>query len=119
TIKRDDLTGETLLLLEDGQCLRDHALYVCSRVDAKDNEDYRATSLEPLRQMVAAGLGITLLSEQATSGRFGSGQGLAVKQFARPVPTRTVGAVWRKSSSRTQAINAMCDVIEATMAEKV
>ena len=88
SIKLDDLAGETLLLLEDGHCLRDQALDVCSRIDVKENEDYRATSLETLRQMVAAGLGITLLPDLATRGPFNSGQALAVKAFARPVPTR-------------------------------
>lgn len=117
TVKVDDLNGETVLLLEDGHCLRDQALDVCSRVDAKESEDYRATSLETLRQMVAAGLGITLLPELATRGPFGSGHGLTVKTFNRPVPFRTVGAVWRKSSARAEAINAICDVIETTMKE--
>jgi LysR family hydrogen peroxide-inducible transcriptional activator len=115
-IKLDDLNGETLLLLEDGHCLRDQALDVCSRIDVKESEDYRATSLETLRQMVAAGLGITLLPELATRGPFGSGHGLAVKQFSRPVPSRSVGAVWRKSTARTDAITAVCDVISSSMA---
>jgi LysR family transcriptional regulator, hydrogen peroxide-inducible genes activator len=115
-IKLDDLNGETLLLLEDGHCLRDQALDVCSRIDVKESEDYRATSLETLRQMVAAGLGITLLPQLATRGPFGSGHGLAVKQFARPVPSRSVGAVWRKSTARTAAITAVCDAINASMA---
>lgn len=116
-IKLDDLNGESVLLLEDGHCLRDQALDVCSRVDIKENDDYRATSLETLRQMVAAGLGITLLPELATRGPFGSGQGLTVKPFARPVPTRTVGAIWRKSSTRAAAIDAVCDTIRTTMVE--
>ena len=114
-VKIDDLTGETLLLLEDGHCLRDQALDVCSRIDVKESEDYRATSLETLRQMVAAGLGITLLPELATRGPFGSGQGLTVKEFARPVPSRSVGAVWRKSTARTDAIKAVCDAIHSSM----
>ncbi len=114
-LKVDDLTGENLLLLEDGHCLRDQALDVCSKIDVKETEDYRATSLETLRQMVAAGLGITLLPELATRGPFGSGHGIAVKSFARPVPSRTVGAVWRKSSARSQAIDAVCEVIRSTM----
>jgi LysR family hydrogen peroxide-inducible transcriptional activator len=116
-VKLDDLTGETLLLLEDGHCLRDQALDVCSMVNVKENEDYRATSLETLRQMVAAGLGITLLPELATRGPFGSGHGLTVKSFAKPIPSRTVGAVWRKSSARAAAIDAVCDVIRTTMLE--
>jgi LysR family hydrogen peroxide-inducible transcriptional activator len=116
-VRLDDLTGETLLLLEDGHCLRDQALDVCSRVDVKENEDYRATSLETLRQMVAAGLGITLLPELATRGPFGSGHGLTVKSFAKPVPHRSVGAVWRKSSARGEAINAVADVVRTAMTE--
>jgi LysR family hydrogen peroxide-inducible transcriptional activator len=110
-LKLADLTGETLLLLEDGHCLRDQALEVCSKIDVHENVDYRATSLETLRQMVAAGLGITLLPELATKGPFGSGQGVVVKQFAKPPPTRTVGAAWRKSSTRVLAITALCDVL--------
>lgn len=116
-VKVDDLNGESLLLLEDGHCLRDQALDVCSMVDVKESEDYRATSLETLRQMVAAGLGITLLPELATRGPFNSGQGLAIRTFAKPVPMRTVGAVWRKSSSRSQAINAVCRAISSTLQE--
>jgi LysR family transcriptional regulator, hydrogen peroxide-inducible genes activator len=118
TVKPDDLTGETLLLLEDGHCLRDQALDVCSRIDVKENLDYRATSLETLRQMVAAGLGVTLLPELATQGPFGTGQGLTVKNFTRPVPSRTVGAVWRKSSTRTEAIRAVCRVIRHVISER-
>ena len=114
-MKIDDLSGETLLLLEDGHCLRDQALDVCSRIDVKESEDYRATSLETLRQMVAAGLGITLLPKLATRGPFGSGQGLTVKEFSRPVPSRSIGAVWRKSTARTDAIKAVCDAIHSSM----
>jgi len=84
-----DLKGHTLLLLEDGHCLRDQALEVCSRVDIREPEDFRATSLETLRQMVVAGLGITLLPELAVESPFGSQRGLAIRRFAirrRPAP---------------------------------
>ncbi|HEU4604232.1 MAG TPA: LysR substrate-binding domain-containing protein [Steroidobacteraceae bacterium] len=117
-VKLEDIADETLLLLEDGHCLRDQALDVCSRIDVRESDDYRATSLETLRQMVAAGLGVTLLPELATRGPFGSGQGLAVKAFSKPVPSRTVGAVWRKSSTRGEALKAVCDVIHDTMTEQ-
>jgi LysR family hydrogen peroxide-inducible transcriptional activator len=117
-VKPEDLPGETLLLLEDGHCLRDQALAVCSRVDVKESLDYRATSLETLRQMVAAGLGVTLLPALAASGPFASNRSLTLKPFANPVPTRTVGAVWRKSSTRTAAIKAVGAIIQSTMADK-
>jgi LysR family transcriptional regulator, hydrogen peroxide-inducible genes activator len=116
TIRAADLKGHTLLLLEDGHCLRDQALEVCARVDVKEAEDFRATSLETLRQMVVAGLGITLLPEMAVESPFGSQRGLTIRQFAKPAPTRTVGAVWRKTSTRAAAAGAVCDVIDAVMA---
>jgi LysR family transcriptional regulator, hydrogen peroxide-inducible genes activator len=116
-IKVQDLKGHTLLLLEDGHCLRDQALEVCSRVDVKEAEDFRATSLETLRQMVVAGLGITLLPEMAVESPFGSQRGLTIRQFAKPAPSRTVGAVWRKTTTRAAAIGALCDVIDGVMAQ--
>jgi LysR family hydrogen peroxide-inducible transcriptional activator len=111
TIKVQDLKGQTLLLLEDGHCLRDQALEVCSRVDVREAEDFRATSLETLRQMVVAGLGVTLLPELAVESPFGSQRGLTIRQFSKPAPSRTVGAVWRKSTTREAAIAAVCDVM--------
>lgn len=118
TIRPTDLKGHTLLLLEDGHCMRDQALEVCSRVEVRESEDYRATSLETLRQMVVAGLGITLLPELAVEAPFGSQRGLTIRQFAKPAPSRTVGAVWRKSSTRTLAVAELCKVVHATMSAK-
>ena len=119
TIKVSDLKGHTLLLLEDGHCLRDQALEVCSRIDVREVEDFRATSLETLRQMVIAGLGITLLPELAAEAPFNSQRGLTIRQIAKPTPSRTVGAVWRKSSTRSAAITAVCDVITEAIAGSV
>ena len=115
-VRADDLTGETLLLLEDGHCLRDQALEVCSRVDVHEAQDFRATSLETLRQMVAAGLGVTLLPELATRGPFAASKSVVVRPFGRPVPHRTIGAVWRKSTTRAQAIAVIADTIASTLA---
>ena len=111
SVSVSDLRDETLLLLEDGHCLRDQALEICSRIDARESQDFRATSLETLRQMVAAGLGVTLMPEMAVQSPFGNPRTLAVRPFTRPVPLRHVGAVWRKSSARVPAINAVCDAI--------
>ncbi len=112
-VKPADLSGESVLLLEDGHCLRDQALEVCSRSDVREQGDFRATSLETLRQMVAAGLGITLLPEMAARSPYGNPRTLAIRPFARPVPTRRIGAVWRKSSTRASAIEAVCEVIRS------
>jgi LysR family hydrogen peroxide-inducible transcriptional activator len=118
SVKLQDLKGQTLLLLEDGHCLRDQALEVCSRIDVKEAEDFRATSLETLRQMVVAGLGVTLLPETAVESPFGSQRGLCIRHFAKPAPTRTVGAVWRKTSTRSAAIAAICDVLENVVGQR-
>jgi len=110
-VKVDELNGETLLLLEDGHCLRDQALEVCSRVDLHEKQDFRATSLETLRQMVATGAGITLLPELASRGAYGNAKGVTIRPFARPAPSRVVGGVWRKTSARHVAIDAVCKII--------
>jgi LysR family hydrogen peroxide-inducible transcriptional activator len=106
-----DLRDETLLLLEEGHCLRDQALEVCSRVGVRDSQDFRATSLETLRQMVAAGAGVTLLPELAGRGAYRAGRGVALRPFVRPAPVRHIGAVWRKTTPRRAAIEAVCGLI--------
>jgi LysR family transcriptional regulator, hydrogen peroxide-inducible genes activator len=111
SVRVDDLDGETLLLLEDGHCLRDQALEVCSRVGTQEKQDFRATSLETLRQMVATGAGITLLPELAGKGAYGNARGVVIRPFTRPAPVRHVGAVWRKTSARGPAIDAVCKII--------
>jgi LysR family hydrogen peroxide-inducible transcriptional activator len=117
-VKLDDLRGETLLLLEDGHCLRDQALEVCSRIRVNEAQDYRATSLETLRQMVAAGHGVTLLPELAAETPVGTARGLRIKPFTRPAPSRTLGAVWRKSTTRGPAIEAIVAAVRGAMRQE-
>ncbi len=112
-VKLADLATESLLLLDDGHCLRDQALEVCRKAGT-EAQDFGATSLETLRQMVAAGLGLTLLPRLATEGPFGAARGLAVRPFAPPSPYRVIGAAWRRSTTRGEAIAAVCDVISRT-----
>ncbi len=111
SLRLADLKGEKLLLLEEGHCLRDQALEVCSRAGVTDQQDFRATSLETLRQMVATGAGITLLPELAGTGAYRSARGVVLRPFARPAPVRHIGAVWRKSTARAAAIEALCALI--------
>jgi LysR family transcriptional regulator, hydrogen peroxide-inducible genes activator len=110
-VRLADLKGEQLLLLEEGHCLRDQALEVCSRVGVSDQQDFRATSLETLRQMVATGAGVTLLPELAGRGAYRNARGVALRPFARPAPERHIGALGRKSSARRAAIDALCALI--------
>jgi LysR family hydrogen peroxide-inducible transcriptional activator len=111
TTRLADLENESLLLLEEGHCLRDQALEVCGRIAIHERQDFRATSLETLRQMVAAGAGVTLMPELASRGAYGNARGVAIRPLARPTPHRQIGAVWRKSSARLAAIQAFCDIL--------
>jgi len=111
TVRIADLENESLLLLEEGHCLRDQALEVCSRISVHERQDFRATSLETLRQMVAAGAGVTLMPELASGGVYGNARGVVIRPLVRPKPHRQIGAVWRKSSARLAAIQAFCDVL--------
>jgi LysR family transcriptional regulator, hydrogen peroxide-inducible genes activator len=119
SLKATDLNGETLLLLEDGHCLRDQALDVCARAQLHEKQDFRATSLETLRQMVASGGGITLLPLLASSGAYGNARGVVTLPFAKPAPVRHIGALWRKTSARSTAIEAVCEIIAETAGKQV
>jgi LysR family hydrogen peroxide-inducible transcriptional activator len=92
------LAREHLLLLEDGHCLRDQALEVCSLAGAGEKEGFRATSLETLRQMVAAGVGITLLPMLAVKPPVPASASIQLVQFRDP-PLRRLAMVWRRSSA--------------------
>lgn len=92
------LAGERVLLLEDGHCLRDHALAVCSMNGADERTAFRATSLETLRQMVAAGVGVTLLPQLAVQPPVALSDDIKLIPFAEPVPRRQIAMYWRKSS---------------------
>ncbi|RMH87607.1 LysR family transcriptional regulator [Lysobacter pythonis] len=94
-----DLDRHSLLLLEDGHCLRDQALNVCRLSGAQEKSGFRATSLETLRQMVAAGAGITLLPTLAVRPPIAQPEHLRLLPFSDEVPTRRIALVWRRSST--------------------
>jgi LysR family hydrogen peroxide-inducible transcriptional activator len=98
-IQIKELKNQELMLLEDGHCLRDQALEICSMVRAFENQDFRATSLETLRQMVANGTGITLIPEIAVRN---DDKISYVKIFNAPF--RTIGIHYRKSSVQKNLI---------------
>lgn len=98
TISLNDLEGEELLLLEEGHCLREHALAVCDLAGAHERVDFHATSMETLRQMVAANVGVTLMPVLAIKPPIQPTDNIALKNFEDPQPSRTIALVWRKSS---------------------
>lgn len=110
-VTENDLDGERVLLLEDGHCLRDQALAVCSRAGADENADFRATSLVTLVQMVAGGDGVTLLPAIAMSSLAANGSNLEVRPFRDPVPSRKLGLVWRRGSSRSDEMKQLAQTL--------
>lgn len=111
-----DLNQETLLLLTEGHCLRHQALEVCHDIDIKEPIDFSATSLETLRQMVAAGAGITLLPALAANMPISNQAAIAIRPFAAPMPRRRIGLIWRKTSARLETLQAIaaCLLAEQT-----
>jgi len=100
SLKLADLGDQSLLLLEDGHCLRDQALEVCHLAGAGEKSGFRATSLETLRQMVAADVGITLLPTLAVKPPVAQAPNVQLIEFrgSHP-PSRRIAMLWRKSSA--------------------
>jgi len=110
------LRGEELLLLDEGHCLRDQALELCRQVRAVDavSSSARASSLATVVQLVAAGMGTTLLPETALAVESRRGV-MGIARFADPVPGRRIGLVHRASSARAAAYEELSDVVRAAM----
>ncbi len=113
-VQPQDLADENLLLLAEGHCLRDQALDVCGAAMRASREEVQATSLETLRQMVAAGVGCTLLPQLATQGGARPDKRLIeLRPFARPTPTRLIGLLWRARGARAEAARRLGELIRA------
>ena len=94
------LDGETLLLLEEGHCLRDQALNLCAKAGTAATDAFSATSLATIVQLVGNDYGVTILPGMAVPVEAGSRSAVAVAQFAKPQPFRTIGIAWRETSKR-------------------
>ncbi|WP_312318281.1 DNA-binding transcriptional regulator OxyR [Stenotrophomonas sp.] len=104
----EELSTQRLLLLEDGHCLRDQALAVCRMFGANEKSEFRATSLETLRQMVAADVGITLLPTLAVKPPVPRSDSIHLLDFKGPGgPSRRVGMVWRRSSAMNDFLDQL------------
>lgn len=110
-LRLDDLSDQSLLLLEDGHCLRDQALEVCQLAGAGEKTGFRATSLETLRQMVAANVGITLLPALAVKPPVPRSPDVKLIEFRGRAPSRRIAMVWRKSSAMTPLLKRLAQVI--------
>lgn len=100
------LEGGRLLLLEEGHCLRDQALAFCQLRQVDNLDTFGASSLSTIVQMVANGMGLTLLPE-ISLGVEAKHEGIQVMPFEAPEPSRTVGLAWRTSSPRVHDFDAL------------
>ena len=105
-----ELSHQQLLLLEDGHCLREQALDVCRLSGANEKSEFRATSLETLRQMVAADVGITLLPTLAVKPPVARSPNIHLLGFSDSHPSRRIAMVWRKSSAMSGFLQVFAQV---------
>jgi LysR family hydrogen peroxide-inducible transcriptional activator len=106
-----DMASEDLLLLEDGHCLRDHALAACSLEGARRNAGFQGTSLHTLVQMAASGLGVTLVPDMAVAAGILRGLDLAAVPLADEAAARKIALAWRPSSGRKVLFRRLAGVL--------
>jgi LysR family hydrogen peroxide-inducible transcriptional activator len=117
SIKADDLAGETLLLLKSGNCFRDQVMEACPNcrndIFSKDQiqKTLEGSSIETIRQMVAAGSGVTILPNASAMDNDEVNSLLEYRPFSRPSPKREVALAYRESYPRKKLIDLIIDVI--------
>ena len=102
---------DRLLLLEEGHCLRDHALYACGASTGRSTEGVEATSLLTLVQMIESGLGIGMVPEIAVRSGLTESPTLVARPMSKPSPKRTIALVARRSTTRLADLKALSEVI--------
>jgi LysR family hydrogen peroxide-inducible transcriptional activator len=112
TITLDDIDRESILLLEDGHCLRDHALEACKLKPPQEVQTFSATSLPTLLRMVEHGYGLTLLPEMAATPEALPAR-VAIQRFVAPAPSRRIGLLWRTHHPRAGAFDQLAQSIAA------
>lgn len=110
SVAPDTIAPDRLLLLEDGHCLKDHALAACARTDMRGSTAMLGTSLHTMVQMVDNGLGITLLPDMAVRAGILDGTNIGTRPLAAPDAARTIALVWRRGSPRERDFRLLADV---------
>jgi len=100
-----------LLLLEDGHCLKDHALAACNRPELRAEAAMMGTSLHTLVQMVDNGLGMTMIPEMAIDAGILTGTEVAARPLDAEHPSRMIALIWRKSSPREKEFRLLADAL--------
>ncbi|MCD8497517.1 MAG: LysR substrate-binding domain-containing protein [Alphaproteobacteria bacterium] len=104
-----DLEGEDLLLLDDGHCLRDHALQACRLQSNTQRKTFSASSLPTLIQMVAHGYGATLLPAMATEEDLP--ETIRLIPFKNPKPSRQIGIAWKKGAAQGDNVKTLAKTL--------
>jgi LysR family hydrogen peroxide-inducible transcriptional activator len=110
-IDAGQLGNEKVLLPHAGHCFRRQVLEACPEVSRSDTEGIQGNSLETIRQMVASGLGITVLPCSALTPKHQNKRLVALK-FAEPIPERTIGLAWRKGFARPAALKVIRESVQ-------
>jgi LysR family hydrogen peroxide-inducible transcriptional activator len=111
-VQQQQLRGESLLLLEEGHCLRDHALEACQLRSTAMDVVYQGNSLHTLVQMVANGLGMTLLPVMSVAADVLGDTHLSIKHFSSDNVNRQIGMAWRKTDPRREEYLLLADFIK-------
>jgi LysR family hydrogen peroxide-inducible transcriptional activator len=111
-IKPEAIDETRLLLLEDGHCLKDHALAACNRPELRAEAAMLGTSLHTLVQMVDNGLGLTLLPEMAIDAGILNNTGIVARPLDAEHPSRRIALVWRKGSPREKEFRLLADALK-------
>ena len=115
-IGREDLATEELLLLEDGHCMRDHAMAACSLEGARRNSGFQGTSLHTLVQMAANGLGLTIAPAMAIEAGLLRGLDLKAIPMREDAPARRIALAWRSTSSRKTLFRLLAAALRQALA---
>jgi LysR family transcriptional regulator, hydrogen peroxide-inducible genes activator len=115
-VRLSDIDKRDLMLLEEGHCLREHALDVCLSAGAGEYDGFHATSLETLRHMVGEGMGITLMPQLSVPQRRKKTDAVQYLPFTAPPPSRRIGMLWRRGSYREAAFRAVAERVRAVVA---
>ncbi len=113
TVRPDMIDESRLLLLEDGHCLKDHALSACNRPELHASASMMGTSLHTLVQMVDNGLGVTIIPEMAISSGILENTGVTARPLDADHPSRAIALVWRKASPRGKEFQLLAQVLQA------
>lgn len=106
------LSSEKVLLPHAGHCFRQQVLEACPELSRSDAEGWQGNSLETIRQMVASGLGITVLPCSALTAKYDNKRLISIK-FEDPVPGRRIGLAWRRGFTRPQVIEVIRDAVRS------